>query len=193
MGNTTILRNDNILELSDGRRLSYAEYGDPDGQPVFLVHGTPGSRLYWKSFPGFPFRSDLHLIAPDRPGYGLSAWKPGRTLTDWPDDVVLHHALPWGFPLEQIKVKVYLWQGENDTSVPNSQARYLAEMLPNCDAMFIPNAGHLWHIDHMAEVLDTLVGQTEYDPDNGAESLRSALCRVYPDATATVPVKAAIN
>jgi len=109
------------------------------------------------------------------------------------DDVVLHHALPWGFPLEQIKVKVYLWQGENDTSVPNSQARYLAEMLPNCDAMFIPNAGHLWHIDHMAEVLDTLVGQTEYDPDNGAESLRSALCRVYPDTTATVPVKATIN
>jgi pimeloyl-ACP methyl ester carboxylesterase len=85
--NTTILQNDNILNLSDGRRISYAEYGDPDGQPVFLVHGTPGSRLYWKSFPGFPFRPDLHLIAPDRPGYGLSDWRPGRTITDWADDV----------------------------------------------------------------------------------------------------------
>jgi pimeloyl-ACP methyl ester carboxylesterase len=84
----TILRHDNILKLSDGRRLSYAEYGDPDGQPVLLVHGTPGSRLYWQSFPGFPFRPDLHLIAPDRPGYGLSDWKSGRTMTDWPDDVV---------------------------------------------------------------------------------------------------------
>jgi pimeloyl-ACP methyl ester carboxylesterase len=73
------------------------------------------------------------------------------------DDVVLHHALPWGIPLEQIKVKVYLWHGENDTSVPNTQARYLAETLPNCQATFIPIAGHLWHIDHMAEVLDTLV------------------------------------
>jgi pimeloyl-ACP methyl ester carboxylesterase len=71
--------------------------------------------------------------------------------------VVLHHALSWGIPLEQIRVKVYLWQGENDTSVPNTQARYLAETLPNCRATFIPNAGHLWHIDHMAEVLDTLV------------------------------------
>jgi pimeloyl-ACP methyl ester carboxylesterase len=73
------------------------------------------------------------------------------------DDVILHHALPWGIPLEQIRVKVYLWQGEHDTSVPNTQARYLAETLPNCQAIFIPNAGHLWHMDHMAEVLDTLV------------------------------------
>jgi pimeloyl-ACP methyl ester carboxylesterase len=73
------------------------------------------------------------------------------------DDVVLHHALPWEFPLEQIRVKVYLWQGENDTSVPNTQARYLAETLPHCEATFVPNAGHLWHIDHMVEILDTLV------------------------------------
>ena len=73
------------------------------------------------------------------------------------DDEVLHHALLWGIPLEQIKVKVYLWQGESDTSVPNTQARYLAEALPNCQGTFKTNAGHLGHIDHMAEVLDTLV------------------------------------
>jgi pimeloyl-ACP methyl ester carboxylesterase len=73
------------------------------------------------------------------------------------DDVVLHHALSWGIPLEKISVKVHLWQGENDTSVPNTQARYLAETLPNCQATFMPNAGHLWHLDHMAEVLNTVV------------------------------------
>jgi pimeloyl-ACP methyl ester carboxylesterase len=65
--------------------------------------------------------------------------------------------------LEKIKVKVYLWQGENDTSVPNTQARYLAKTLPNCHATFIPNAGHLWHIDHMVEVLDTLVPRSELE------------------------------
>jgi pimeloyl-ACP methyl ester carboxylesterase len=74
--------------LSDGHRLGYAEYGNPDGDTVFLVQGTPGTRLYWNPFPGFPFLPDLHIIAPDRPGYGLSDWKPGRTLTDWPDDIV---------------------------------------------------------------------------------------------------------
>lgn len=35
------LRDDNILRLLDGRRLGYAEYGNPEGEPVFLVHGTP--------------------------------------------------------------------------------------------------------------------------------------------------------
>jgi anaerobic selenocysteine-containing dehydrogenase len=41
--------------------------------------------------------------------------------------------------------------------------------------------------------VNLLLGQMDYDPDNGAESLRSTLCRVYPDATATVSVKAIIN
>jgi len=33
------------LVLSDGRRLGFAQYGDPDGQPVFHFHGSGGSRL----------------------------------------------------------------------------------------------------------------------------------------------------
>ncbi len=74
------LRDDNILRLSDGRRLGYAEYGDPEGEPIMLFHDTPGSRLYWKLLPGFPFLPNLHIIALERAGYGLSDWKPGRTL-----------------------------------------------------------------------------------------------------------------
>lgn len=33
------------LQLPDGRTLAYAEYGDPDGTPVFSCHGLPGSRI----------------------------------------------------------------------------------------------------------------------------------------------------
>jgi len=33
-----------VLRLSDGRRLGYAEYGDPAGAPLLFFHGTPGSR-----------------------------------------------------------------------------------------------------------------------------------------------------
>ncbi len=36
------LRDDNVLQLADGRQLGYAEYGDPEGYPVFLFHGNPG-------------------------------------------------------------------------------------------------------------------------------------------------------
>ena len=36
---------DKIITLSDGRRLGYAEYGDPTGWPLMFFHGTPGSRI----------------------------------------------------------------------------------------------------------------------------------------------------
>jgi len=35
---------DNQIKLSDGRALGYAEYGDPQGQPVLHFHGFPSSR-----------------------------------------------------------------------------------------------------------------------------------------------------
>jgi pimeloyl-ACP methyl ester carboxylesterase len=60
----------NFLELSDGRRLCYAEYGDSNGTPIFVFYGNPGSRLFWGVIPGSPILPNVRLIAPDRPGYG---------------------------------------------------------------------------------------------------------------------------
>ncbi|MCD4842339.1 MAG: alpha/beta hydrolase [Methanosarcinales archaeon] len=80
------LRNDNILTLSDGRQLGYAEYGDPEGHPVFLFHGNPGSRLSFGLIPGSPFLPGIHIVAPDRPGYGLTDFRK-NALIHWPDDV----------------------------------------------------------------------------------------------------------
>ncbi len=78
---------DHLLQLRDGRRLCFAEYGDPSGSPVMLFHGNPSSRLSWGLIPGSPFRDHVRLIAPDRPGFGRSDFQPGRQLLDWPDDV----------------------------------------------------------------------------------------------------------
>ncbi|EKU96219.1 hypothetical protein Lepto7375DRAFT_0198 [Leptolyngbya sp. PCC 7375] len=36
-------RIDTIIPLSDKRQLTYAEYGETEGTPVFLFHGLPGS------------------------------------------------------------------------------------------------------------------------------------------------------
>jgi pimeloyl-ACP methyl ester carboxylesterase len=75
------------LRLPDGRRLGYAEYGKPDGAPILLFHGTPGSRLMLRVTDA-PARSlGVRVIAPDRPGYGLSDRQSGRRLLDWPDDL----------------------------------------------------------------------------------------------------------
>jgi pimeloyl-ACP methyl ester carboxylesterase len=34
-----------VATARDGRTLTFAEWGDPAGVPVFSLHGTPGSRF----------------------------------------------------------------------------------------------------------------------------------------------------
>ncbi|MCD4825686.1 MAG: alpha/beta hydrolase [Phycisphaerae bacterium] len=82
------LRDDNILLLPDGRRLGYAECGDPKGKPIFEFHGNPSSRLGSILFDEAARRLDIRVIGIDRPGMGLSDFKPNRKLLDWPDDVI---------------------------------------------------------------------------------------------------------
>ena len=75
------------IRLSDGRRLTFAEYGDPNGRPVLYCHGWPSSRLEPHAFESAVSSLGLRLIAPDRPGYGLSDPHPKRTLSDCAADV----------------------------------------------------------------------------------------------------------
>lgn len=75
------------LRLLDGRSLGYAEYGDPGGVPVFVFHGTPGSRLERPADDTFATQMGIRLVVPERPGYGLSDYQHNRTLLDWPADV----------------------------------------------------------------------------------------------------------
>jgi pimeloyl-ACP methyl ester carboxylesterase len=76
------------IELRDGRRLTYAEWGDPDGTPVLNCHGSPSSRLERHvEDPALYARWGVRLITPDRPGFGGSDIQPSRHLLDWPEDV----------------------------------------------------------------------------------------------------------
>jgi pimeloyl-ACP methyl ester carboxylesterase len=77
---------DRVLRLPDGRRLGFAEYGASAGAPILVLHGTPGSRLMVRVTDQPARRQGLRVIAPDRPGFGLSDPRPGRGLLDWPDD-----------------------------------------------------------------------------------------------------------
>jgi pimeloyl-ACP methyl ester carboxylesterase/glycosidase len=74
------------LQLDDGRTLAVAEWGDPDGTPVLLLHGRPGSRLIGPD-PATTEDLGVRLVTFDRPGYGGSAPLPGRTLADSGDEV----------------------------------------------------------------------------------------------------------
>jgi pimeloyl-ACP methyl ester carboxylesterase len=80
-------RTQKYIPLSDGRRLGLAEFGDRQGRPVFYFHGFPGSRLEAKLADGISRESKVRFIGIDRPGYGLSNFKPKRRIIDWANDV----------------------------------------------------------------------------------------------------------
>lgn len=75
------------IRLRDGRDLAFAEYGDPEGMPLIGIHGTPGSRLVFRLSDEPAKNLRVRVIAPDRPGYGLSSPHKRRTLADWAADV----------------------------------------------------------------------------------------------------------
>jgi pimeloyl-ACP methyl ester carboxylesterase len=56
--------------------------------PVFFFHGFPASRLEGIPLDAPARTVGVRVIAPDRPGFGLSDPKRRRSFSGWPDDVV---------------------------------------------------------------------------------------------------------
>ena len=286
-------KTDQTIRLREGRRVGYSEYGDLQGWPIFFFHGMPGSRIAASMIEGVAAQMGIHLVAPDRPGYGLSDSMPERKLLDYPRDMLelaahlalerfgvmgasgggpyvsacayqiperltaagiiagagpmsepgategmmkwnvrlftiakrfpwllrwflslqfrgdlekklptvlknlpepdqkvlaerkdlapiflndIHEALrqgtdgmvqdilltiqPWGFNLVDIRIKVYLWQGELDRNVPPEMGRYQARTIPDCEATFYPQDGHLSiFANHMEEILARMLAR----------------------------------
>src|SRR3954465_2442307 len=73
-----------LLTVAPGRQIAVDESGAPDGHPVFFFHGWPASRLQGAGFSVEARELGVRLLAPDRPGIGLSSAQPGRRLLDWP-------------------------------------------------------------------------------------------------------------
>ena len=69
-----------VLRTEDGRRIGVAEFGDGYGTAVLWCHGGPGSRLEPAWLDAAAAEAQLRIIGIDRPGYGLSTPRPGRTI-----------------------------------------------------------------------------------------------------------------
>ena len=76
------------FQTPDGRELAYALWGDPDGFPILVLHGTPGCRLERWPDEDVYRRLGVFLVTHDRAGYGQSTRRPGRHVVDEVDDVV---------------------------------------------------------------------------------------------------------
>jgi pimeloyl-ACP methyl ester carboxylesterase len=71
----------------DGRTLAFAEWGDPAGFPVFMLHGTPGCRLSRHPNNDLIRSTGARMITYDRAGYGRSDRHRGRKVADDAADV----------------------------------------------------------------------------------------------------------
>jgi pimeloyl-ACP methyl ester carboxylesterase len=78
---------DFVVDADRDDALAGQQWGDPDGHPVILLHGMPGSRLGPRPRGIVLERMGIHLISYDRPGYGGSKRRPGRKVVDAAEDV----------------------------------------------------------------------------------------------------------
>lgn len=75
------------VRTADGRTLVVEEGGDPRGRPIVVLAGTPNSRHLFGPTMALAAEQGIRLIGYDRPGYGGSTAKPGRTIADGASDV----------------------------------------------------------------------------------------------------------
>ncbi len=73
-----------FLQLGEGGRVAFQEYGDASGVPVLFCHGWPSSRTMAQLTHDAARQAGVRIISPDRPGLGDSSFKSGRKLSDWP-------------------------------------------------------------------------------------------------------------
>ncbi|MFX0099594.1 MAG: alpha/beta fold hydrolase [Candidatus Hodarchaeota archaeon] len=79
---------DYVIRLKDGRNLAVTECGNPEGKPILYFHGIPGTRLDVCAIEESAKETGVRIIGLDRPGIGLSTFKPKRQIVDWPEDIL---------------------------------------------------------------------------------------------------------
>jgi len=82
-------------------------------------------------------------------------------------------ARPWHFALQDIRVPVQLWHGDEDMVIPLHHGRYLASVIPGATLRICPGEGHMLMWNHLPEILMAAAGMPSQP-----ESLRRlpALC-----------------
>jgi pimeloyl-ACP methyl ester carboxylesterase len=67
-------------------------------------------------------------------------------------------ARPWDFALEDIRVPVQLWHGDEDRVIPLHHGRYLASVIPGATLRICPGEAHMVMWNHLAEILMAAAG-----------------------------------
>ena len=92
------------ISTESGRKIRIMESGTPDGVPILVHSGTPGSRLLYHLWVEDALSRGIRLISYERPGYGGSTPFPDRTVASAANDVAeiakvlgINRLSVWGF------------------------------------------------------------------------------------------------
>jgi pimeloyl-ACP methyl ester carboxylesterase len=77
-----------FVAAANGRTLTVDEAGDPEGVPVLVLAGTPGSNLLYEPNVRDAEERGIRLVTYERPGYGGSTRDEGRDIAACGADVV---------------------------------------------------------------------------------------------------------
>jgi pimeloyl-ACP methyl ester carboxylesterase len=79
--------NNNVFVTRSGRKLEVQEYGDAAGHPVLFFHGMIGSHYQASYIADQAAQGGFRIIAPNRPGVGLSEFVKRKSPLEAVDDV----------------------------------------------------------------------------------------------------------
>jgi len=128
------------------RRVMYSMItGDPKKAEKSLASSFPPEDQQIVKIP----ENGKILVADIQEGYRQGWQGPAQ------DDILINS--PWGFRLEDIPVRIDVWQGETDKNVPVNQGRYQHEKIPNSRLTILPGQAHLYLLVRWGEILAQLV------------------------------------
>ena len=142
-----MFKSERTISTRSGREIRIIEAGQPDGVPVLVHSGTPGSRLLYHLWVEDALSHGIRLIGYDRPGYGGSSAVPGRAVASAADDVA---AIAKALGLE--RMAVWGWSGGG----PHALA--CAALLPD---LVVAAASLASPAPHPADGLDWFAGMGE--------------------------------
>lgn len=155
-----------ILQLHDGRRLAWSEWGPVDGIPVLFCTGAGMSG--WLGFGASDLPTlGLKLIAIDRPGLGGSDAHPNKTLSSWVEDIqelLQIHAFqpvlavgfsqgaPFAFALakQDLVQAIAIVSGQDELAYPALRSRLHPDVQGMIDAVQQDPAGFEQHFTQIA-------------------------------------------